>query len=398
MKILRIIYDWPPPWDGLAPHPYELTAAQAKMGHKFFIFCGRWPNAGKIEELENVTLVPFYREPFPGTLNITISIWMFFYYLSWRRKNAVDLVHSHGHFAIWIYLYRLLLKKYFPNAKELKTPLVVHFHNTVEGRKQAALKKGSKINPVSKYLSWPLARLSDKWSVRVAEHCIFVSQDTLDDAVKYYGADPKKCSVVESGVNTDIFKSVGVEEKDKTRHELGLDPIDKVVVNHGIMVERKGIHLLVEALNYLPIQYKLLLVGSGNPAYLEKINNRIKELKLVNRVVQVGYTPYPHTPIAFQAADIFVLPSQFEGLPKVLMQSLSCGIPALVSGFKLSEDIRGIVYLENTEPTYIAQKIREIVENPPEVDRSKVVSEYSWEERAYKVEKVYDEILPKGTN
>ena len=34
MKILRIIYDWPPPWQGLAAHPYELTASQLKEGHE----------------------------------------------------------------------------------------------------------------------------------------------------------------------------------------------------------------------------------------------------------------------------------------------------------------------------------------------------------------------------
>ena len=49
MKIARIIYDWPPPWSGLAPHPYELTLAQLKLGHEVEIFCGRWPHAGGFE-------------------------------------------------------------------------------------------------------------------------------------------------------------------------------------------------------------------------------------------------------------------------------------------------------------------------------------------------------------
>lgn len=393
MKILRIVYEWPPPWAGLAPHPYELTNSQVDMGHEFTIFCGRWPHAGKIEGLKNVTIVPFYREPFPGTVNITISIWMFFYYLQWRRKNSVDLIHSHGHFAIWIYLYRTLLKKYFPNSDELKTPLIAHFHNTVEGRKQAAVKKKSYINPISKYLSWPLATLSDKWAVASADRCIFVSQDNLNDAVKYYGIAPEKCDVVETGVNIDIFKTVGVEEKDKTRHDLGLDAMDKVILNHGVMVARKGIHLLIEALNYLPPQYKLLLVGSGDAKYLDRLDHLIEKFKLIDRVIRVGYTPYPNTPIAFQAADVFVLPSQFEGLPKVVMQSLACGVPALVSGFKLSEDISGIIYLENTNPQNIAQKIQQTVENSPEVDRVRIAFEYSWKIRAHKIEDIYEKVL-----
>lgn len=396
MKILRIVYEWPPPWGGLAPHPYELTAAQTKMGHTFHLFCGRWPFSGKLEGLENVSITPFYREPVPGTLNVTVSIGMFLYYLLWRRRNEIDLIHSHGHFAIWIYCYRKLLRKFFKDAKELKTPLVVHFHNTVEGRKQAALKKGSRIKPISRYLSWPLAKFSDKWAVEVADWCIFVSQDNLDDAIKYYGADPEKCSIVESGVNTRIFTKVGNEEKDKTRHDLGIEPFDKIVVNHGMMVRRKGIHLLIEALKYLPNPYKLLLVGSGDPAYMEEINEKIKELKFENRVIQVGYTPYPETPIAFQAADVFVLPSEFEGLPKVVMQSLACGLPALVSGFKLSQNIDGLLYLENTDPANIARQIQEVVDNPPQVDTFIVSRQYSWEERARRVEEAYEKIVSKN--
>ena len=46
MKILRIVYDWPPPWYGLAPAPYEMTVAQTKLGHTIDVFCGRWPRAG----------------------------------------------------------------------------------------------------------------------------------------------------------------------------------------------------------------------------------------------------------------------------------------------------------------------------------------------------------------
>ena len=68
MNILRIVYEWPPPWDGLAPAPYEVTAAQARLGHKIDVICARWPFSGPIEKLNNVTLHPLIREPLKGTL------------------------------------------------------------------------------------------------------------------------------------------------------------------------------------------------------------------------------------------------------------------------------------------------------------------------------------------
>jgi len=389
MRILRIIYDWPPPWQGLAPHPYELTVSQQKLGHSVSVICGRWPSAGAVKRPQGVAVYPLIREPLPGTLAITISPLLLVYYIFWRRKHKVDVIHSHGHFAMWIYGYRLLLKKFHKNAGELKTPLVVHFHNTVAGRWKAALDRGLSIKFYSKYLAWPLARLSDKWAVSAADICIFVSDKVKEEAIKLYGRDSNNCFVVESGVNTSLFRPVGTEEKEKTRLDLKLDVLDKILLNLGLMVERKNIHLLVEALKFLPDTYKLLLVGPGDSAYMQKVEDRIVDLKLARRVIRSGYTPYPQVPIAFQAADLFVLPSSWEGTPKVVMESLACGTPALVSGFKVSEDISGLYYLDNLDPQQIAQKIQEVVESSTGVDIGKVRHFYSWDMKAKQVDDIY---------
>jgi hypothetical protein len=177
VKILRLIYDWPPPWDGLAPHPYELTVAQTNLGHKIEIFCGRWPRAGEVVTMENVQVHPIIRAPLPGTMILTSAVILFFKYIFWRdeEKNHVDLIHSHGHFGIWIYLYRYFLMRFFPKSEELKTPLIAHFHNTVAGRWAASVEREVDIKPVSRYLDWPLADLSDKLAVKVAS-CIFVTR------------------------------------------------------------------------------------------------------------------------------------------------------------------------------------------------------------------------------
>lgn len=391
MRILRIVYDWPPPWNGLAPAPYEMTQAQIKRGHIFDIFCGRWPFAGPLEKLPNCKFTPFIREPVPATLSLLVSPILFIYYLYWRFSNRPDLIHSHGHFAIWIYGYRAFLKKIFPWSRELKIPLVAHFHNTVAGRESALEEREATIKFYSKYISWPLAKLSDKWAIKIASACVFVSQQNKDDAVEFYKADPGKCFVVETGVNTDLFKPVGKEEKEKINRDLGLDPSDVIIVNHGVMTERKNIHLLIEALEHLPSFYKLFLIGTGDKNYQLKLSTMITDKSLQNRVVRAGYTPYPETAIALQAGDIFVLPSSFEGFPKVVLQSLACGTPALVSGFKVDEEIVGLFYLDNLEPKHIAEKIKDIIEsNKTRVDINKIMASYSWIEKAKEMEKIYD--------
>uniref|UniRef100_A0A7C4TQK7 Glycosyltransferase family 1 protein n=1 Tax=candidate division WWE3 bacterium TaxID=2053526 RepID=A0A7C4TQK7_UNCKA len=393
MKILRIAYDWPPPWDGLAPAPYEMTKAQLKLGHEISVFCGRWPFSGNLEEIPGVSTHTFIREPLSGALAVTISPLMFFYYLMWRRNNEVDVIHSHGHFGIWIYWYRRLLKRKFPNAKELKTPLVVHFHNTVKGRAENLLKNNKEIKAISKYLSWPMAEMSDKWAVEVADACIFVSEEIKNEAIKYYGANPAKCFVVETGVNTELFSPVKYEERVKTRRDLGFVDTDKVILNNGAMVERKNIHLIVEALALLPSQFKLLLVGpTTDEDYEYKLKNLIEVKHLEARVVRVGYTPYPQVPIAFQSADLFLLPSSWEGLPKVVMQSLSCGVPVLASGFRASQEIAGLYYISELDAQTLARQILDVLGSNISVDTNFVKINYSWLVTAKKVDAVYTKL------
>jgi glycosyltransferase involved in cell wall biosynthesis len=390
MRILRIVYDWPKPWQGLAPAPYEITVAQMKRGHEVEVMCGYWPKSGGVERPNNLKVHSVPREPYPGTVCFTSSVVLFFRYLLWRRKNKVDVIHSHGHFAIWIYLYRFILQKLTPWAKELKTPLVAHFHNIAQSRKEKLEETGADVKAFSKNISWPLEIFSNKLAIRVSAANIFVSEENRKDAIKYLSADPRRCFVVETGVNPVLFRPIGDEERDKSRRDLGLDIYDKVILNHGVMSDRKNIIALVDALLFLSNEYKLLLVGSGDPVYLEKIEENIKAKKLEDRITKVGYTPYPQVPIAYQVSDVFCLPSSWEGLPKAVMQGLACGVPCVVSGFKLSEQLNGLFYLDNPDPQHIAEKIKFVVESKPVVDINKVSVLYSWERRAQEVDKIYE--------
>jgi len=251
-------------------------------------------------------------------------------------------------------------------------------------------KEGKYITHHSRFIQWPMSALSDKWAVKCASACIFVSQTTLEEAKKYYGTNPERSFVVETGVNTDLFVRASQPERDRSRKDLNLDVYDKVILNLGYMVERKNIHLLLDALALLPVSYKLLLVGSSDASYQQKIEEKINRLDILDRVVRVGYTPYPLNPIAYQISDVFVLPSSWEGLPKAVMQALSCGVPAIVSGFKLQDEIQGVYYLENLDPQTIANTIKSVAESGVSVDVQKIFLRYSWDIRVKEIEKVYD--------
>lgn len=392
MKILRIFYDWPGAWNGLAPAGYEITNEQLKQGHSITLMCGKWAKNPPYP-LNNLNIIPILREPLEGTIYFTSSVILFFKYFFWRNQYKVDVIHSHGHFAIWIYLYRKLVKNIPYLNFEYEPLFVTHFHNTFKGRWENLKNEGKTIKWFSEKVAWPLGIMSDKWAIQTSDLCVFVSQNLLDEAVKYYNADLSKCIVLENGVNTDLFKKVNTIERDKTRKELGYDDMDFVIINYGNMVARKNIINLVESLRYLPINYKLLLIGSGPKDYTDQIDKVIIDNLLGSRIKKIAYTPYPELPIPIQSSDLFVLPSDFEGLPKVVLEALACEIPVLASGFKFTDDLGGVIYLKDKDPKFIAEEIKRISENKPQIDINSFRTKFSWKNRIFILNNLYKRFI-----
>jgi len=392
MRLLRIFYDWPGDWNGLAPAGYEMTKEQTKLDYKITVMCGLWPSK-PVVTIPNVTFSKIIREPIPGSIYFTSSVILFLKYFLWRNKYKVDVIHSHGHFGIWIYLYRSFLKKFRIFKFEFEPVFITHFHNTFKGRWESLKKEGKSISWVSEKIAWPLGIKSDMWALDSSDLCIFVSQNLLEEAVKYYGADRNKCIVLENGVNVELFTKVNNIEKDKTRKELGYDSLDTVILNFGNIVPRKNIIKLVEAMVHLPINYKLLLIGSGPKKYMEEIDQVIIDHLLGSRVKKIPYTPYPELNIPIQSSDIFVLPSDFEGLPKVVLEALACELPCLVSGFKFLEDFEGVFYLDNKEPKHIAEKIVEISGKKVNFDIDKFRINFSWHSKIFALDGIYKKQL-----
>lgn len=125
------------------------------------------------------------------------------------------------------------------------------------------------------------------------------------------------------------------------------------------------------------------------------MDDLIIEKKVKHRVIKSAAVPYPQVSITYQASDIFVLPSSWEGFPKVVVEALACGLPTLVSGFKAKEDIGGLLYLKDLQPQTIADQILELTSTSQFVDVHKVRLLYSWERKVEEIEQIYNWVIAR---
>jgi len=382
-KILRVVYDWPPPWDGLASAPYELSKAQIALGNKVIALAGGLGgskllklNFRKVENGKGPVVYYLPRALYKFGPFFSTSLFVLPYYFVLKLLRRVDVVHGHGHIMLWFNLYRRLF------GWLDKTPYISHMHITAAGRENLLRKRGYNLDFFTRFIEYPLHELSDRVAVEVSDYCIFVSKDLISEAEKFYGADRNKCFLVESGVNTDLFRP-----NPKVKRE-------REILFVGMIDSRKNPNLIIEALKYLP-SYKATFVGRGSSEYIEELKDLAVKLKVLNRIRFTGYVPYNDLLPYYRKAAVFVLPSLYEGFPKVVLEALACGTPVIASGFDVESPISGLCIESALTPRRLADRIVRFEKERVEVNVKFIEDYYSWNSRAVEIQRIYDKAFKK---
>jgi glycosyltransferase involved in cell wall biosynthesis len=197
-----------------------------------------------------------------------------------------------------------------------------------------------------------------------------------------------KIRYTSTGVNPVLFRDL----KKKRKNQL---------IAIGYFRWQKGHSYLLEAVSSVFRQYpeySLIIVGDGP----EKgaIINKIEELGITGKVELPGVVPRERVMELLNESKIFVMPSLSEGLPKVLLEALACGTPAVITTGCNATDIiqdRGIV-VRTKDSQALAGAIRKMLENKElwqmySENARAIVEEFSWEKVAHKVYHYYNELV-----
>jgi glycosyltransferase involved in cell wall biosynthesis len=172
----------------------------------------------------------------------------------------------------------------------------------------------------------PRFRAPRKWILWAAAKCagIITVSDALKRRLLELGVEPGKVTTLRNGVDLKFF--CPLPDRSVIRSKLGIDGFTLLSVGH--LIERKGHHLIIEALSRLP-DVSLVIVGSGH--MLDELKALARATGVKDRVKFVGVLGQEKLRLYYNAADALVLASSREGMANVLLESIACGTPAVAT-------------------------------------------------------------------
>ncbi|MCF6157957.1 MAG: glycosyltransferase [wastewater metagenome] len=374
MNIVVVTPYFIPHRGGIGTIVHEVGKRLVRMGHEVTVIC---PDYGGeyLEELDGIKVVRVLGSDILSRAGINFPLIS----ASMRRWlkhfiSGADIVHIHG-FLFLSSLYAISA------AKRYRKPIVLteHVGHVRLGNALFNMMEVVAIHSIGKSI------LHD------SEVVITYNSRVMEEVVNM-GVEPWRIRFVKNSVDTDFFKPVSGQHKNKIRQELGL-PVDKIIaIFVGRFVEKKGV---IPLLNCKRKNYHLLMIGDG--------------IKIPDTVLRDGNItfkrPMPQQELIkyYHASDIFVLPSLYEGFPLTVHEAMACGLPMVLGNDSAYKDYLDPSRYEAVEqnPDSIEKGIQNFVMSKSRrlecgnYGRQKVKEDTQWDETASMHLGIYREVIAR---
>tara|TARA_B110000285_G_C15085332_1_gene595885 strand:- start:8 stop:1162 length:1155 start_codon:yes stop_codon:yes gene_type:complete len=245
--------------------------------------------------------------------------------------------------------------------------------------------------------------LLEKLIAIVTDKYINVSSGMMETSLRYKVGTQAKHSIIYSAFDTlkfrDAIYSNNLNEPSVNKK---IFKNKKIILMIGAFEKRKRHRELVDIFNKVLKNYSnalLLLVGDGK--LMHEVKNQVKKLRLDEKIIFTGFRDDPEKFIAL--ADICILNSVREGLPRVVMQYIAGGKPAITTNLPgideiVKDGINGCVFSMH-DPEALYNKLSDLLSDDDKLEKltngakETDVSNWSIENMGKKIEDLYSSAL-----
>ncbi|HEX5438757.1 MAG TPA: glycosyltransferase family 1 protein [Gemmatimonadaceae bacterium] len=247
--------------------------------------------------------------------------------------------------------------------------------------------------------------------IREADCVIAECPQDEEDLLCLYGADPERMRIVPCGVDNTRFSPV---PKGTARTILGLDPDERIVLQLGRLVPRKGIDNVIRGFARLitvhGVEARLLVVGgeSDEPdpvrtPEIGRLRDVARAAGVGDRVVFVGRRGRDVLRHYYSAADVFVTTPWYEPFGITPLEAMACGTPVIganVGGIKFTVRDGETGYLvPPRDPDAVGERLAHLYRYPQlmralaarAIQRANDC--FSWSNVAQAIARLYEDLL-----
>ncbi len=257
-------------------------------------------------------------------------------------------------------------------AKKKKIPSLIEIPTWHRDRATGKVGQAARSAPASSRLDrWKESLLLDRErfleEYELADLVVVLSEKAAE-TFRGRNFPEKKLFYLPRGVDIDRFKP-------------GQRPAKFRAIFSGALIERKGIHHILEAWSQLDLpEAELWLVGSVH----EEAKPHLKKFWREN-IRTTGFVSDPENYL--NQGTVYVFPSQWEGSAKVVYEAAACGLPAITTreaGDVVRDGVEGLI-VRPGDVDAIAGALQHLYQNPEIVERmgaaarARVVENFTWD-------------------
>lgn len=352
-------------------HTFELFKNLCS-GNKVLCFASK--SSKTIVEHPNMRYVPCF--DIPGIRGISYDVFLLFYLTYYCLTFKPDVIYARKP---GLGLAPALLAKIF------RVPYVVELNG---------LKKDDMLalNPNSSTSVVRIAEFVEKINYILAAAIITVTPEIKNALISGYGIPETRISVIENGVNSDIFRPI---DKKEAVAWLGLDQTYNYVCFVGGLAPWHGVEYLIEA---APLVLKevsntiFLIVGDG--PMKGELTEQVDDLGLSDHFIFTGRIPHADIPYYICSSELCTAPfipgrNDKTGLsPLKIYEYLACGKPVVASNLPGVKEIitesRGGVLVEPRNAEDLGRAIvRMLMTDSDKIPKPHELSKHMYEHHSW---------------
>jgi glycosyltransferase involved in cell wall biosynthesis len=235
--------------------------------------------------------------------------------------------------------------------------------------------------------------------MKQADGVVAVSTATAKDTFEILKIERDRIAVVPDAVES-IFQPLPEEQTRSFRQQYGLDPQTFCLLNVGSDHRRKNLLNVFQSLaiaRQMGVQLAFLKVGSP---FTQEQNELIQSLQLEDAVRYLGKPDRSTLVQLYNAADVLVAPSLFEGFGMTLLEAMACGTPVITSNVSSMPEVIGDsgIAIDPNSPNAIADAITQLYRDPEfytnlakkGLARAK---SFTWQNTAEQIAQIYEKVV-----